>query len=115
MINSISDYLFDSYQEILFNILLELPNLTVVQTEIKSLKDPALRAYVQLRVYEKMRNKKRQTSTAWDLITNYPKSPGAHYALKFVTPKNKAENKAYGRVLYYNNEYNKSWNMIRQK
>jgi len=114
LINSISDYLFDSYQEILFKILLELPNLTVVQTELKSLKDPALRAYVQLRVYQKMRDKKRQTSAAWNLIINYPQSPGAYYALKFVTPKTKPENKSYGRVLYYNNEYAKALKYLKR-
>jgi soluble lytic murein transglycosylase-like protein len=105
LINSVSEYLFDEYQELLFKILLELPDLDIVQAQMKNLKDPALRAYIALRVHEKKRDREKVTSTAWDIISNYPKSPCAYSALNYVKPTNKQQNTVYGRVLYYNNEY----------
>jgi soluble lytic murein transglycosylase-like protein len=107
-INAISDYLFDEYQDVLFSILLELPDLEVVQAELNKLKDPALRTYIVLRVHEKKKDRKRLSASAWKLITEYPRSPGACHALDYVKPNTKQENKAYGRVLYYNNEYTKA-------
>ncbi len=104
-IRSVRDYLFDEYQEVLFDILLGLPELDLVEAGLTHLKDPALREYVRLRMYEKEKAKRELSSTAWNLIDKYPMTPGAHYALKFVKPKTRAENKIYGRVLYYNNEY----------
>ena len=114
LVNTIGDYLFDEYQEILFKILLEIPDLDIVQAELKNLKDPALREYVLLKMYEKKKNKKKLTSTAWNLIKNHPKSPGAYDALAFVKPKTKSENKAYGRVYYYFNEYAKALKYLRR-
>ncbi len=107
-ISNISDYLFDEYQDVLFNILLELPDLTVVEAELSKLKDPALRNYVMLRVQEKKKDLGKVTATAWRLIYDHPRSPGAHHALDYVEPRTKGENKAYGRVLYYNNDYVKA-------
>jgi len=108
LIYSISDYLFDEYQDMLFNILLELPDLDVVETQLENLKDPALRAYIMMRVHEKRKEKKKLTTAAWNLIDNYPETPGAYHALEYVKPNTKRENKAYGRVLYYNNEHTKA-------
>jgi soluble lytic murein transglycosylase len=108
LINTIGDYLFEEYQAILFKILLEIPNLDIVQAELNNLKDPALRTYVLLKVHEKKKRKKQLTSTAWKLIEDHPKSPAAYDALVFVKPKTKPENKAYGRVYYYFNEYSKA-------
>jgi soluble lytic murein transglycosylase-like protein len=108
LLNSISDYLFDEYQDALFNILLELPDPDIVQAQLTNLKDPALRAYIMLRVHEKTKNRAKVLATAWNLINDYPKSPGAYQALDYVKPTTKQENKAYGRVLYYNNEYTKA-------
>ena len=105
LIHSISDYLFDEYQDMLFNIFLELPDLNVVETQLTNLKDPALRAYIMMRVHEKRNDKIKLTATAWNLIDNYPETPGAYHALDYVKPKTKSEYKAYGRVLYYNNEH----------
>lgn len=108
LINTIADYLFEEYQEILFKILLEIPDLDIIQAGLKNLKEPALKEYVLLKMYEREKNKKKLTSTAWTLIKDYPKSPAAYDALLFVKPKTKAEHKAYGRVYYYFNEYAKA-------
>ncbi len=108
LINSVSDYLFDEYQDLLFKILLELADLDIVRAQTTNLKDPALRSYVMLRVNEKQKNRQKVRSIAWDLINNHPKSPGAYSALEYVKPESNEENRAYGRVLYYNNEYNKA-------
>jgi len=113
-ISTISDYLFNEYQDLLFNILLELPDLEVVQVELKKLKDPALRTYVMLRVHEKKKEQSRVSAAAWNLINDYPQSPGALHALDYVKPKTKGENRAYGRVLYYNNEYTKALRYLQQ-
>jgi hypothetical protein len=104
-INSISNYLFKEYQKTLFDILLELPDLEIVQAQLSNLKDPALRTYIMLRVYEKKNDRPRVIATAWDLITNHPDKPGAYAALDYVKPANKEQYRAYGRVLYYNNQY----------
>jgi soluble lytic murein transglycosylase-like protein len=108
LIHSISDYLFDEYQDVLFNILLELPNLDVVQAQLGNLKDPALRAYIMLRVHEKRKDNIKLSATAWNLIHDYAETPGAYHALEYVKPETKREHRAYGRVLYYNNEYTKA-------
>jgi len=113
-IRSVRDYLFDEYQEVLFDILLGLPELDLVEAGLTHLKDPALREYVRLRMYEKEKAKRDLSSTAWNLIDKYPRTPGAHYALRFVKPKTKAENKAYGRVLYYNNEYSQALKYLKR-
>ncbi|UCF69964.1 MAG: transglycosylase SLT domain-containing protein [candidate division WOR-3 bacterium] len=107
-IGAIRDYLFDEYQEVLFDILLALPDLARVRAGITQLKDPALREYVKLRIYEKEKARAQLMSTSWNLINNHPRSPGAYHALGFVHPKTKREYKTYGRVLYYNNEYMKA-------
>lgn len=104
-INSVRDYLFDEYQEVLFDVLVGLPELDMVETGLKNLADPALKEYVRLRLYEKKNAQQALSNTAWNLINNYPGTPGAYYALRFVKPKTKSENKAYGRVFYNNNEY----------
>jgi soluble lytic murein transglycosylase-like protein len=114
LLHSISDYLFDEYQNVLYNILLELPDLDIVQTQIKNLKDPALSTYIMLRVHEKKKNKAKMLSTAWTLINDYPKSPGAYQALDYVKPKTKQENKAYGRVLYYNDDHSRALKYLRR-
>jgi len=113
-IKAIRDYLFEEYQEILFGILLALPDLDKVEAGLKQLKDPALREYVRLRMYEKKKARQELTSTSWKLINNHPRSPGAYYALGFVSPKTKNEYKAYGRVLYYNNEYVKALKYLKR-
>jgi soluble lytic murein transglycosylase-like protein len=107
-IGSVRDYLFDEYQETLFDILLALPDLDKVEAGLRGLKDPALREYVRLRIYEKDKARQKLLSTSWNLINSHPRSPGAHHALGFVTPKTKREYSAYGRVLYYSNEYVKA-------
>lgn len=104
-INSVRDYLFDEYQEVLFDVLVGLPELDMVESGLKNLADPALKEYVRLRLYEKKNAKQSLSNTAWKLINDYPGTPGAHYALRFVKPKTRSENKAYGRVLYNNSEY----------
>ncbi len=114
LINTIQEYLFEEYQEILFKTLLEIPNLDIVQAELKNLKDPALREYVLLKTYERKKSAKELTLTAWKLIKNHPKSLAAYDALAFVKPENKQENKAYGRVYYYFNEYAKALKYLKR-
>jgi soluble lytic murein transglycosylase-like protein len=114
LLNSISDYLFDQYQDVLYNTLLELPDLDAVQVQLNNLKDPALRTYIMLKVHEKRKNRKKVLVTAWNLIIDHPKSPGAYQALEHVQPKTEQENRAYGRVLYYNNEYTKALKYLRR-
>ncbi len=113
-IKSVRDYLFDEYQEVLFDILLGLPDMDMIASGIEHLHDPALREYVRLRMYEKMKARIQLTSTAWNLINNYPGTPGAHYASGLVKPKTKSENKAYGRVFYYNNEYTQALKYLKR-
>jgi soluble lytic murein transglycosylase-like protein len=114
MIRSIRDYLFGEYQEILFDILIAMPDLDKVEAGLGQLKDPALREYVRLRMYERKKARKELMSTSWKLINNHPRSPGAYYALGFFSPKTKNEYKAYGRVLYYNNEYVKALKYLKR-
>jgi tetratricopeptide (TPR) repeat protein len=114
LLHSISDYLFDEYQTVLYSTLLELSDLDIVQTQLEKLKNPALRTYIRLRIYEKTKNRKNLKTTAWTLIDDYPKSPGAYQALDYVQPKTKQENKAYGRVFYYNNDYTKALKYLRR-
>ena len=111
---SVPDYLFDEYQEVLFNTLLGLSEMDMVEASLAQLKDPALREYIRLRMYEKQKAKKQLSTTAWRLINDYPKSAGAYHSLKSVAPKTKAENKAYGRVFYYNNEYTQALKYLKR-
>ena len=114
LLHSISDYLFDEYQTVLYNTLLELPNLDIVQAQLENLKDAALRKYITLMIYEKTKNREQLKNTAWKLINDYPNSPGAYQSLDYVQPKSKKENRAYGRVLYYNNDYTRALKYLRR-
>jgi soluble lytic murein transglycosylase-like protein len=113
-LTSVRDYLFDEYQEVLFDILLGIPEMAMVEAGLTHLKDPALREYVRLRMYEKKKAMRQLSATAWKLIKDYPRTPGAYYALKSVTPKTKVENKAYGRVFYYNGEYSQALKYLKR-
>lgn len=107
-VDSVPDYLFGEYQEILLDVLLGLSDLDVVWTWLKRLKDPATAEYVRLVMHEKKKADQDLKLTAWNLINNYPRSRGANEALRFVTPATKRENTSYGRVLYYNNQYSRA-------
>jgi len=107
-IDSLSDYLYQDYQKLLFTIFLNYEDFKTVQKELTKIKKPDLRAYILLKIYEKKEDKKNLKKTAWKLIKKYPGSEGAYYALRYVKPTTKAEHKAVGKVYFYHKDYNKA-------
>ncbi len=100
-IDSLSAYLFNDYQDMLFNLLLKLEDPNVIEPQLDKIKDPALRDYVLLRLYEKKEDKENLTEVAWKIVKDYPQTASANYALKFLRPKSSAQYKMFGKVYYY--------------
>jgi len=107
-IDTVSTYLYQEYQDLLFNIFTNFENPIMVQKEIKRLKKPHLQAFILLKIYERKRDKENMEKTAWKLVKNYPNSNGAYYALNLIQPKTKSEYKACGKVCYYHGNYDKA-------
>ncbi|UCG91086.1 MAG: transglycosylase SLT domain-containing protein [candidate division WOR-3 bacterium] len=111
-IHSISSYLFDEYQDLLFNVLLNIEDFDIVQRELIKLKDPSLREFILLKMYETQKDKKNTKKIAWNLIENYQRSQGAYYALQVVQPKTQSQHKMHGMVYYYHSDYDKAlWHL----
>lgn len=104
-IDSISSYLYPEYQDMLFALFSHYEDHAVILNELQKLKKPHLREYVRLQVYEKLNDTKNVEKSAWNLIRHHPRSDGAYYACQFVTPENKTDNKAIGKVYYYHDDY----------
>jgi len=107
-IDSVSTYLHQDYQHLLYSILINIEDSLVVQKQLKKIKEEHLREFVSLKLYEQLKDKSRIKKTAWNLIQNYPRSEGAYYSLKLVKPQTKSEYKAYGKVYYYQGDYTKA-------
>lgn len=107
-IHSVNSYLFDDYQNLLFNVLLHIEDVDVVQKELTKLKDQSLREFILLKIYETQKDRKNSKKTAWRLIEDHPQSSGAYYALQVVTPKKQSEHKKHGMVYYYHGDYDKA-------
>ena len=106
-IDTVSTYLNQEYQNLLFNIFLNYQDLTIVQKEIERLKKPHLQEFILLKIYEKVKNNKNLKKTAWKLVRKYPDSDGAYYAINFIKPTTKSDHRACGKVYYYHGNYNK--------
>ncbi len=104
-IDSVSSYFYPEYQDLLFALFSHYDDFATILKELQELKKPHLREFVRLQVYEKQKDTKNMTKCAWNLIRHYPKSEGAYYACQFVTPKNKTDHKALGKVYYYHDDY----------
>jgi soluble lytic murein transglycosylase-like protein len=104
-IDSLSPYLFKEYQDLLFELLLNIEDLDILQKEVSKLKELSLKNYILLTLYEKKKDKKKLEETAWVLIKKYPESAGAYYALSKVKPTTKLEHKLFGKVNYYHGNY----------
>jgi hypothetical protein len=104
-IDSLSPYLSQEYQYLLFTTLFNIEDIALIEQESAKLNNPALKAYVLLRKYEKVNDEKNVKATAWDLIKMYPESAGAYHALQKVQPTTRLEHKLFGKVNYYHNQY----------
>jgi hypothetical protein len=61
-----------------------------------------------LKIYEKQKDKNNQHKTAWRLITKYPASTGALYAIGLVKSKTKSQHKSFGTVYYHHGSNDKA-------
>uniref|UniRef100_A0A7C4XEH5 Tetratricopeptide repeat protein n=1 Tax=candidate division WOR-3 bacterium TaxID=2052148 RepID=A0A7C4XEH5_UNCW3 len=104
-IDSISPYLFEEYQNLLFSILINLKNLEIMKRERLRLKNESLKEYLLLKIYELENQKIKMRSKAWELVKNYPGSIGARYALSLIKPKTKLEHKLIGRVYFLQGDF----------
>ncbi len=100
-IDSVSTYLNNDYQDLLFSILLNIEDSMIVHRELNKIKKAHLREFILLKLYEYQEDKENIKRTAWNLIKNYPKSKGAYYSLKLIKPKTKSDFKVCGKVYYY--------------
>lgn len=104
-VDSVSTYLHQDYDNLLYAILINIKDSLVVQKQLKNIKEEHLREFVTLKLYEQLKDNDRIKRTAWNLIQNHPRSEGAYYSLSLVKPKTKPEYKACGKVYYYNGDY----------
>jgi soluble lytic murein transglycosylase-like protein len=107
-IDSVNSYLHDDFQDMLFDLFLEIEDMAMVQKGLSKLDKPALREFISLKIYEKQGNEKDKIQTAWKLITDYPESAGALYATSLVKPKTKSQHKSFGIVYYHHGSADKA-------
>ena len=107
-IDSVSSYLHQDFQNVLFDLFLNIENTAVIQKELPKLDKPDLQEFILLKLYEKQNDKSKQHTTAWNLITKYPSSAGALYATGLVDPKTKSQHKSFGIVHYHHGNSNKA-------
>lgn len=113
-IDSVNSYFYPEYQDMLFALFSHYDDFATILKELQKLKKPHLREFVRLQVYEKQQDTKNIRKSAWNLIRHYPKSEGAYYACQFVTPKNKTDHKALGKVYYYHDDYDDALQYLRK-
>lgn len=107
-IDSISPYLLNDFQNILFKLFLNIEDIRTVQKELPKLDKPSLQEFVMLKIHEKQNDMQNKHKTAWSLITKYPASGGALYATDLVKPKTKSQHKSFGIVFYHHQRYDKA-------
>ncbi len=107
-INDISPYLYQEYQDMLFDLFITIEDYTIVQSMIKKIDKPDMQEYTRLKIYERSNDKKNVQKKAWLLVRTYPESIGAHYAVSLITPRTAADHQAVGKVYYYHGEYKKA-------
>jgi soluble lytic murein transglycosylase len=104
-IDSLSPFLSSEFQNLLFDILLNLANIALVRKELPKIKDPAIKKFLQLKVCEWQNDKKNIRQIGIDLIRNYPASSGAKYCISVLKPANGYEYKSFGKVAFIHNDY----------
>ncbi len=107
-IDSVSPYLSTEYQNLLFDLLLSSAEIPVIKKEMQRLKDPIVRKFLQLKIYERQNDKKNLRILALDLIKNHPSAPGAKYCIGIVKPKTPSEYKLFGKVAYLHRDYDQA-------
>jgi soluble lytic murein transglycosylase-like protein len=107
-IDSVSPYLSQTYQNLLFELCMSFEDTGIVRHELKKLNKPHIQDYIMLRLYERQQDKKNLQKTAWKLIRSYPKTEGARYAVQLVKATTKADHRSVGRVYYYHGDYDKA-------
>lgn len=104
-IDSLSSYLVDQYQKLLVELLLKTEGIQTLQAQMKRVKSPSQRMYLQLRIHERTGAAREARRTAWKIIRQYPASSAAYYAASVVTPKTKDEHRAVAAVYYRMKDY----------
>ncbi|MEO0189823.1 MAG: tetratricopeptide repeat protein, partial [candidate division WOR-3 bacterium] len=99
-IDSISTYLSDEYENILFRLLVNLNDPYIIQTRRGRLRNEELKDYLLLKSYELKKDIKEMYKKSWELIKKNPGSMGARYAINLVKPKTRLEYKLIGKVYY---------------
>jgi soluble lytic murein transglycosylase-like protein len=104
-IGDVNPYLYQEYQDMLFDLFVNLDDYTIVQNMIKKIDKPDMQEYTHLKMYERLGDRKNIQKKAWLLVRTYPESVGAHYAVSLVTPRTAADHQAVGKVYYFHGEY----------
>ncbi len=104
-IDSVSPYLSSNYQNLIFDLILNSTEVSLIKEELSKIKDSVSRKFLLLKIYERQDDKKNFRKLGFDLIRNHPSSVGAKYCITVLKPKNTAEYKAFARVAYIHKDY----------
>ncbi|MEO0137388.1 MAG: transglycosylase SLT domain-containing protein [candidate division WOR-3 bacterium] len=104
-IDSVSSVLAADYQRLLFDLLLNTPNISLIERAMARIKDNASRKFLRLKISERQGERQRFQRLARDLIKNHPSSFGAKYCITVLKPKDKEEYKEFGKVAFLHNDY----------
>ncbi len=99
-IDSISPYLTEEYENLLFNLLLKLTDPDLIERGSKRLKNEELKDCLLLKIYELQRDIPNLYKKSWELIKKKAESIGARYAVGLVKPRTALEYKLIGKVYY---------------
>lgn len=113
-IDSLSPYLLTNYQNLLFDLLLSSAEITVIKKEMQRLKDPVIKKFLQLKIYERQNDRKNLRILAFDLIKNHPSTPSAKYCINIVKPKTAFEYKLFGKVAYLHKDYDQAMKFLKK-
>ncbi|MGQ9465507.1 MAG: lytic transglycosylase domain-containing protein [bacterium] len=113
-IDSISPYLTPNYQNLLLDLLLSSAEISIIKKEMQRLKDPVIKKFLQLKIYERQNDRKNLRILAFDLIKNNPSTPSAKYCINIVRPKTAFEYKLFGKVAYLHKDYDQAMKFLKK-
>ncbi|MGB9721037.1 MAG: transglycosylase SLT domain-containing protein [bacterium] len=104
-IDTINPYLSSNYQNLLFDLLLNTTEISLIKKELSKIKDSVSRKFLLLKIYERQKDVNNLRNIALELITNHPSSVGAKYCIAIIKPRSTSEYKLFGRVAYLHKDY----------
>ncbi|MEO0185141.1 MAG: transglycosylase SLT domain-containing protein, partial [candidate division WOR-3 bacterium] len=104
-IDSINPYLSSNYQNLLFDLILNTTEISLIKKELPKIRDSVSRKFLLLKIYERQKDLSNLRTLGLELIKNHPSSVGAKYCIAILKPRTAVEYKSFARVAYFHKDY----------